>query len=126
MHYVRPATDIWVWLFLVVACVFTSDPSPSDSLPWRTIRGNTLLFLWAPFWYRFCTGPVHFLLSLAILPGPVIYHEGPLLRYLPPWVLEMVAESFAMRQMNRPRLLAAGGVQANPKPQAQAAADCET
>jgi hypothetical protein len=90
-----------VWFFLIMTCILTGEPEATDSLLWRTVRGNTWFFLWLPFWYRFCTGFVHFLMSLPILPGPVLYHEGPLLKTFPASVMEMVSESYMMRQMNR-------------------------
>jgi len=101
---------LWALFGIILTCVLTSEATEKDHPAWRLLRNNTFLFVWLPFWYRFCQGFVHFLLSLAILPGPVIYHEGPLLKYYPKWVLDTIQESHALRQKNRPRLAAAGGI----------------
>lgn len=109
MQIIRPAMDIYVLTTMLVFMV-TSSAGKDSSYIWGIYRSNSLLFLWLPFTVRTCHGLLHFLISIAILPGPLLYHEGPLLRFYPKFLLENIKESQMFREMHRPRLAQAGGI----------------
>jgi hypothetical protein len=109
MHIIRPAMDIYVLLSMIIFALSPNVTQDSSAL-WAIYRGNSLLCLWLPFTIRFCHGLLHLLISIAILPGPLLYHEGPLLRFYPKWLLENLKESQMFREMHRPRLQQAGGI----------------
>ena len=109
MQILRPAMDIYVFISMILFLV-TSSAKRDSSYLWGVYRGNSLLFLWLPFTVRTCHGFLHFLISIAILPGPLLYHEGPFLRFYPKWLLESLKESQMFREMHRPRLQQAGGI----------------
>ena len=111
MYFVRPATDI----YFVCALFFLTFLGPSSDDPatwrlWRTLDAHRFLFLWLPFWWRFFRSFLHFVVSLAIIPGPMLYHEGPLTRFYPQWLQESLKEGNMYRHVLRPRLEQAGGI----------------
>jgi pimeloyl-ACP methyl ester carboxylesterase len=111
MHYFRPAMDIYVisamFLFMV-----TPNPASSPDVDswWKLFRTNSALFFWLPFLIRFCHGFLHWVISIIVLPGQLIYHQGPLAPMCPAWILRTINESNALLETYRPRLLLAGGL----------------
>jgi hypothetical protein len=112
MHMVRPATDIYFILALFFVTFFSPPPDAGHGawVVWFTLKSHKFLLIWLPFWWRFFRSFLHLIISFAIIPGPVLYHEGPLLKYYPKWLLETIKEGNAYRHLLRPRLEKAGGI----------------
>ena len=106
MFTARPLLDVWCFLAFFLCFIY----GPEHPLLYA-LRGNKFLLFWLPFLYRTFTGFVHFLLSLAVVPGPLIYNEGPLRRMYPKWLLDTTEENFMYRELSRPRLEACSGTQ---------------
>lgn len=83
MYTLRPALDVWCWFAFFLCFIY----GPEHPLLY-VLRGNKLVLFWAPFLYRLFTGFIHFLLSLAVIPGPVLYNEGAIRRFYPKWLLD--------------------------------------
>ena len=83
MFTIRPLLDVWCFLAFFICFIY----GPEHPMLY-ILRGNKLVLFWAPFLYRLFTGFIHFLLSLAVVPGPVLYNEGPLRRFYPKWLLD--------------------------------------
>ena len=111
MHKVRPGVDVY-FLCALFFLTFFAPPTdePGGWVVWRTLNAHRFLLLWLPFWWRFFRSLLHFLISLAIIPGPLIYNEGPLTRFYPKWLLETIKEGNMYRELLRPRLEKAGGI----------------
>lgn len=111
MHTLRPAADIY-FLCALFFVTFFSPPteSPESWLVWNTLNSHRFVLIWVPFWWRFFRSFLHFLISIAIIPGPLLYNEGPLTRFYPKWLLESIKEGNYYRQILRPRLEKAGGI----------------
>ena len=101
----RPMWDIWfvVALFLLYA---TPPAGPQSPRPWRLAKTYSWALIWIPFAYRFCTGFLHWVLSLVIMPGSILYMQSPALKLLPKGLQETVNENNAARSKRREELLA--------------------
>lgn len=101
----RPLWDIY---FVVALFVLYATPVPADDSPqaWRLVKKYSAVFVWIPFVYRFFTGFLHWVLSLVMLPGCILYMQGPALKMLPKGLQETINESNAVRSKRRDELLA--------------------
>lgn len=110
MSYWRPAADLYVIVAMIVL-YSTARTKESDSEIWRFAKGHIWLFVWIPFTWRFCSGFLHWVMSLVLMPGCILYHDGPFQPYLPTSVLESIHESFVFRETYRLSLIKAGGIE---------------
>jgi len=109
-HWIRPAADIYVLFAIVYFHFLAPAPRPDHHPVWRFCLTYKLFSVWTPFFWRFFRSFLHWLISHAILPGPLLYHEGPFLHFYPKGLLESLRESFVFRELFRPRLVGAGGI----------------
>ncbi|EKX44858.1 hypothetical protein GUITHDRAFT_139471 [Guillardia theta CCMP2712] len=111
MFIIRPSTDIYI----VLMAFYLNFGGPhsaaaSEFSMWGFLNRHRFFFIWIPFLWRLFQSFIHFLLSLAIIPAPLIYNEGPLLRFYPKWLQNSIAEPNAYREILRPRLESFGGI----------------
>lgn len=111
MYTLRPAADVYFWVALLFVTFFSPPiDAPAKWVVWNTLNSHRFVLIWLPFWWRFFRSFLHFLISLAIIPGPLMYNEGPLTRFYPKWLLEGIKEGNMYRDLLRPRLEKAGGI----------------
>ena len=86
MYYFRPGVD-WYLFCAGTIYLFSRAPTPEQARSgdgsWALFRGNPFLFFWLPFLARIIPRFLHSLLSLLVLPGQVLYNEGPCTKYYP-------------------------------------------
>jgi pimeloyl-ACP methyl ester carboxylesterase len=101
----RPLWDVW---FVVALFVLYATPSagPDSPEPWRVVKAYSWALIWIPFAYRFFTGFLHWVLSLVIMPGSILYMQGPALKLLPKALQETVNDNNTARSKRREELLA--------------------
>ena len=109
MSYLRPLADVYVIVAMTV--LYGTAPSDDDdSGLWRFAKHHKWLTIWIPFTLRFCLGFLHWALSLALMPGTVFFHDGPLQPLLNR-IFNHHQRSFEARGAYRLDLLKVGGVE---------------
>ena len=101
----RPLWDIY---FVVALFILYGTPKAEqdDTQAWRIAKEYSWALIWIPFVYRFFTGFLHWVLSLVIVPGTILYMRGPALKLLPKGLQEKVNENNVVRSTRRDELLA--------------------
>mmetsp|Transcript_20304 Transcript_20304/g.46126 ORF Transcript_20304/g.46126 Transcript_20304/m.46126 type:complete len:445 (-) Transcript_20304:1439-2773(-) len=111
LSYLWPTVDV----ALIAALVLTYFPHPlipSNPSSQEAAQDYSVLFIWLPLVGRLCWGPLHWFLSLVLMPGSVLFSESPL-RTLMPFkdLRELVHRNSETRESRREVFLHIGGVE---------------
>ena len=104
--FMRPVWDAY-FVLAVIVLYATPKPNPDSPQAWRVVKDYNWAFIWIPFVYRFFTGFLHWVLSLVIMPGCILYMRGPAVRLLPKGLQETINENDSVRSKRRDELLIA-------------------
>ena len=107
-RWVRPLMDIY---FVSALFIFYAIPTANGPPAWRAVKRASWAFIWLPFVYRFFAGFVHWMLSLVIMPGSVLFMQAHTARLLPKRLRELIHKNNARRRKRRAELvLVTGGL----------------
>ena len=102
----RPLWDIYFVVALVVLYAMPEPVNPPAPPAWVFIMQYRSALIWIPFVYRFFTGFLHWVLSLVIMPGTILYMPEPMANWVPKSLQETINENNAARIKRRDELLA--------------------